>query len=126
MITFYTGAYGGNGMKVTLRLKEAIRERGLTLSSIAKKLGIHRSNMSAIASGSRGVSLRMLKQISHILDCGMDELFGQKKYSPIFKDKNSQSALNDIEKANFDGIDKSWVNRVMFAQHMHYKNIRKA
>ncbi len=113
-------------MKVMLRLKEAARERGLTLSGIAKNLGIHRSNMSAIASGSRGVSLKMLKEISRILDCGMDELFVEKKYSTIFKDKNSQSVLNDIEKANFDGIDKSWVNRLMFAQHMHYKNIRKA
>lgn len=71
-------------MKVMLRLKEAARERGLTLSGIAKKLGIHRSNMSAIASGSRGVSLIMLKKISRILDCGTDELFWPKKISSCF------------------------------------------
>ena len=51
-------------MKLVLRIKEAAKERGITLSSIAVKLGIHRSNMSAIASGARGASLKTLKKIS--------------------------------------------------------------
>ena len=52
-------------MRKRLRIKEAAKERGVTLSSIAKKLGIYRSNMSAIASGARGTSLKILRKIKH-------------------------------------------------------------
>ena len=112
-------------MKTVLRIKEAAKERGMMLSSIAKKLGIHRSNMSAIASGSRGVSLKMLVKISRILDCDIDDLIGQKKHSPIFKNIILASVLSDIEKINYDGIDKSWVDRLMFAQRMHHRAVRR-
>ncbi len=110
---------------IILRITETAKERGVTLSGIAKKLGIHRCNMSAIASGSRGVSLKILEKISRILDCSINDLIGQKKYSPVFKDRRLQSVLRDIEKANYDGIDKSWVDRLMFAQKMHYRAIRR-
>ena len=120
MITFMCR---GSDMKMVLRIKEAAKERGVTLSSIARKLGMHRSNMSAIASGSRGLSLKMLEKIGNILGCGADELIGQKKHPPVFKDADSMSMLNEIEKASYDGIDKSWVNRLMLAQKMHYKAI---
>ena len=70
-------------MKLVLRIKEAAKERGITLSSIARKLGIHRSNMSAVASGSRGASLKTLKRISQILDCSIDELI-EPKSTPLF------------------------------------------
>ena len=56
------------------KLKEAAKERALTLTSIGQKLGIHRANMSAIASGTRGASLKMLSKISSILDMGLEEL----------------------------------------------------
>lgn len=112
-------------MKRVLRIKERAKERGVALSGIAKKLGIHRSNMSAIASGSRGVSLKMLEKISRILQCSIDDLIGQKKHPPIFRKKNLEVLLSDIEKANYDGIDKTWVDRLMFAQKMHYKTARR-
>lgn len=117
---------GSGVMKMILRIKEQAGERGMALSAIAKKLGIYRSNMSAIASGSRGVSLKMLKKISHILDCGIDDLIGHKKHPPIFKNRKLESVLNNIEKANYDGIDKTWVDRLMFAQKIHYGVVRRA
>ena len=127
MLSLYDNIYvdGKGAMKIVLRIKEAAKDRGVTLSGIAGKLGIHRSNMSAIASGSRGVSLKMLAKISRILDCGTGELVGQKTHPPIFKGRGLECALSNIEKANYDGIDKSWVNRLMFAQKMHYKNIKR-
>jgi len=112
-------------MEPGLRIKEAAGERGITLSSMARKLGIHRSNMSAIASGSRGASLKTLKKISRILDCDIDELIEPRKQGLIFKNRKLESALNDIERTNYDGIDKSWVDRLMLAQRMHYGAVRK-
>jgi len=111
--------------KYALRIKEAALERGITLSSIAKQLGIPRSNMSGIASGSRGVSLKVLKRICRILDCCLDELIAPEKHGPIFKHKKMQFLLEIIEHSNYDGIDKTWVDRVMLARIMHYRAARR-
>jgi len=127
MLSLYDNIVMGNKavMKLVLRIKEVAKESGITLSSVARKLGIHRSNMSAIASGSRGVSLKTLKRIGRILDCSIDELIEPEKRAPVFKNKKSKSVLDRIEKANYDGIDKSWVDRLMFAQRTHYGAIGK-
>ena len=50
----------------SLNIKQIVKERGMSLAYLASKLGIQRSNMSAIASGDRGVSLGVLKKISKI------------------------------------------------------------
>ena len=113
-------------MKRGFRIKEAARERGMTLSGIAGRLGIPRSNMSAIASGARGVSLKVLYEISRILDCGIDELILQENEQAVFKDRRAESALEMVERSNFDGIDKTWVNRVMLAQNAHYSAAKRA
>ncbi|NQT06698.1 MAG: helix-turn-helix transcriptional regulator [Candidatus Omnitrophica bacterium] len=112
-------------MKRRLRIKELAAARGITLISIAMKLGIARSNMSAIASGKRGVSLKVLYKISCMLDCTIDELILPKEYPPVFKNKKAQSLLKVVESQNYDGIDRTWVNRVMLAQQRHYGALRK-
>lgn len=108
------------------KLKEAAKERALTLTDIAKKLGIHRANMSAIASGSRGASLKMLNKIGHILDIGLDELVDPQERHPVFKNRKAEAALDYIEKINYDGADKTWVDWIMLAQKTHYEKARKA
>lgn len=113
-------------MKGGLRIKEVARDRGVTLSSIARKLGIRRSNMSAIASGARGVSVKVLKDIRVILDCSIDELIPTKDHPNLFRDKGVQSSLDAIERYNYDGIDKTWVNKLMLAHKAHYMAARKA
>jgi len=112
-------------MKRGFRIKEAARERGITLSGIARRLRIPRSNMSAIASGARGVSLKVLYEISLILDCGIDELMLQEDEQAVFRDKRAERALEAVERSNFDGIDKTWVNRVMLAQKAHYRAAKR-
>ena len=112
-------------MDTCLRIKETARERGVTLSSLAKALRMHRSNMSAIASGARGLSLDTLKAICRVLDCGIDEIVVPCEQLVVFKDKATQSLLNDIQKRNYDGIDKTWVNRLMLAQIAHYRASRR-
>jgi len=111
-------------MGTGLRIKEAAEERCVTLSSLAKALGMHRSNMSAIASGARGVSLNTLKAICRVLDCGLDELAAPQRHPAVFKDKNAQGLLDDIEKRNYDGMDKTWVDRLMLARIAHYRTGR--
>lgn len=112
-------------MKKELRIKEIARERGMTLSEVAGKLGIPRSNMSAIASGSRGISLKVLYRISNILDCGLGDLFLPKEDQPVFKDKKTQALLKAVEDQNYDGIDKTWVDYIMLAQKTHYGSINR-
>lgn len=113
-------------MERGLRIKEVAKERAMTLMAIAKKLGIYRSNMSAIASGSRGASLAMLKEMCYILDCGLDELVFPGRKPFIFKNKAIQAELDLLEKINYDGADKTWVNKVMLAGLRHFKHAKKA
>lgn len=113
-------------MEKALRIKEVAKEHGVTLRSIAKRLGMHSSNMSAIASGARGVSIKLLKKISRILGCGVGELILPQKRHPVFKDRRTQLLLESIERNNYDGIDKTWIDRVMFVQNMHYNAVRRS
>jgi transcriptional regulator with XRE-family HTH domain len=111
-------------MKNALNIKGAARQRGFTLSALAKRLGMARSNMSAIAGGARGISMGKLKKISDILYCDICEL-SAKEENPIFKNKRIELALTAIEEGNYDGIDKAWVGRLMYAHSAHYKNRTK-
>ena len=112
-------------MRRSFRIKDIAKERGMTLSEVAGKLGISRSNMSAIASGSRGISIKALYRISNILACSVGELFLQKEDQPVFKDKKTEALLNAIEGQNYDGINKSWVDYIMLAQKAHYGSINR-
>ena len=113
-------------MKTKLRIKEAAQERGFTLSAIAKKLGIARSNMSAISKGARGVSLKVLIKISNILNCGIDELIITEPTRRIFNSDKMETRLRAIEEANYDGMDKTWVDNVALAFRDHYRLAKKA
>ena len=115
----------GEIVKNVLGIKKAAKERGVTLAIIARKLHMHRSNMSAIASGARGVSLDILKKISRILDSSLDELIFTGNSPSIFRDRNTQNMLDVIERKNHDGADKTWVNRVIIAHHRHYKHAKR-
>jgi len=112
-------------MRKGLRIKEVAKERGMSLSSLAKKLGMHRSNMSAICSGDRGVSLVVLKKICLILDCSADELIWHEPQVLVYRDKKGQLLVQDIQSRNYDGMDKTWVNRVMLARMRHYKSSKR-
>ena len=104
-----------------MRIREIARERGMTLSSVAKKINIHRSNMSAIASGARGVSLRQLQAMGEYLGCGLDELISAGSSCVVFKDRQSESRVQAIEEQNFDGSEKTWVHILMVSRITHYR-----
>lgn len=107
-----------------LRIKEIAREKGMTLISIARAIGITRFNMSAIASGARGVSLKVLLKIARILDCTVDELIVNRERIVLFRNKAIRSVVELLERRSFQGQDKTWVHRVMLARHAHYR-VRK-
>ena len=109
-----------------LRIREAARERGLTLAYVAGRLGIHRSNMSAIASGARGVSLTALVRIGRILDVSLDELITRDEGGSLFGKGRLNAALDAVERASHDGMDKTWVDRAMLARLSHYRKARRA
>lgn len=112
-------------IKKALGIKKAAQERGMTLASIAAKLHMHRANISAIAAGARGVSLNILKKISRIIDCSLDELVFSDEQPRIFKDRKVQAALRAIEQKNKDGTDKTWVHKIMIAYRQHYRIARR-
>ena len=111
---------------MNLKIKEAAKDRGITLAKISNELGIYRANLSAIASGSRGVSLKVLNKICRILDISMDELIEPEERRLFSGDGALEAALGDIENRNYDGMDKSWVDRLMLARTPHYRRARKA
>jgi transcriptional regulator with XRE-family HTH domain len=107
-------------------IKEAARERGIALSAIARSLGMHLANVSAIAAGKRGVSLKILNKIGRMLDASLDELLGEREDEAVFRSRKLDALIDDIQRRNYDGIDKSWVDRLMLAGRSHYGKARKA
>ena len=107
-------------MVLTLLIKQIAKENGMTLSAIARALGITRFNMSAIASGARGVSLKQLLRIAHILGCSIDEIIAGNEDIPVYRNKKIQSLLQAREQNGCCGQDKSWVHAVALAHKRHY------
>lgn len=110
---------------MNFKIKEAARDRGITLAEISNELGVYRANLSAIASGSRGVSLKVLNKICHILDISLDELIEPEERRLFSGDGDLEAVLGNLEKRNYDGMDKSWVNRLMLARTTHYRRARR-
>lgn len=106
------------------RIKQYAQGQGLRLGELARKLRMPLSNLSAIASGRRSVSVQLLSRIAGLLNCGVSELFEEVGVDPVFKDKRMTQALRELENANPLGIDKGWTHRLTFAQQKHFKGIR--
>jgi len=55
------------------KIKEILKERGMTMLQLAEELGIHRTNLSTSLSGNP--TLSRLDQIAKILDVKLTDLF---------------------------------------------------
>lgn len=55
------------------KIKEILKERGMTMLQLAEELGIHRTNLSTSLSGNP--TLSRLEEIAKILDVKVTELF---------------------------------------------------
>ena len=55
------------------RIKEILKERGMTMQQLSEELGIHRTNLSTSLSGNP--TLSRLEEIAKILDVQLKDLF---------------------------------------------------
>jgi transcriptional regulator with XRE-family HTH domain len=107
------------------RIKEYAHEQGVRLGEIAGKLRIPLSNLSAINSGSRSVSLRLLGRIAKLLNCRVADLMDEPEDSLAFGSPGLDRTITQIEDENPLGTDKAWVHRVMLARRGHYGRVIK-
>lgn len=56
-----------------LRIKEILKERGMTLTTLASEIGITVGTLSAMISGNP--TLNNLRKVANALDCDIKELF---------------------------------------------------
>lgn len=111
--------------RVRFHIKEYAHEQGMRLGDLARKLRMPLSNLSAIASGRRSVSISLLSRIAKLLNCCVSELFEEKSIATeIYQDEDSNREVLRIAEENYPGIEKGWVHRVMLAHHNHYRNVR--
>lgn len=66
-----------------LRIKNILKEKGMTNIAIADKVGITRPNMSNIVNGKTKPSLDTLEKIAEALNVHISELFEQPKQNII-------------------------------------------
>lgn len=64
-----------------LRIKEVIKERGMTITELADKMGINRVNLSNMVNGNPTVET--LNKIADAIGCPVTELFEQPKKDDV-------------------------------------------
>lgn len=81
-----------------LRVKEIAKEKGLTISDVAKRMGILSPALSRIINGSN-TTTETLQKIADALDVPIGELFGQSKNGTIgiIRHNGKNYEINSIE-----------------------------
>ncbi len=107
------------------RIKKYAQDQGLRLGELARKLRMPLSNLSAISSGRRSVSVRLLSRIAGLLHCGVSELFEEEMPDLfVYRNANLNKEILRVETENYIGREKGWVHRVMLAHQNHYNKVR--
>jgi len=120
-LSLYDNIVAGENMR--FRIKEYALEQGLKLGDVAGKLRIPLSNLSAINSGSRSVSLRLLGRIANLLGCEVADLFDESEAVTVFRSPGVDRAVTRVEEGSCFGADKAWVHRIMLARQEHYGRV---
>jgi len=97
----------------------------VTAAEVARRLGLYRSNLSAMDAGRRSASLRLLGRIARSLACSPGELLepqGEAE-SPVFRDPALNSRLETVDAELIDGTECGWVHTVMLAWQRHYRSL---
>lgn len=95
-------------MKKSNYIKDLIYSKNMTISSIAKKMGIHQSSLSLKINGSRNFKDKEIPEFLRILNMKYEEVFGKNETIIVDNDKSivninnneyivSQSIANTIE-----------------------------
>lgn len=115
-------------MRIRTQITRLAHERGMTAAEIARRLGLYRSNLSAMDAGRRMGSLRILGRIAQILDCSPADLIEAGPAAEeirIFRRGSLNEALRKRDVEALDGLKKTWVHAALLAWQRHYRNVRK-
>ena len=113
-------------MRIQTCITRTARERGMTAADIARRLGLHRSNLSAADAGRRALSLRALGRIADVLACSPGELVErvEASTSSVFRSARLNARLAARDAGLSDGAERAWVHAVALAWQRHYRGRR--
>ena len=111
--------------RVRFHIKEYAQEQGLRLGELARKLRMPLSNLSALASGRRSVSLLLLSRIAVVLNCEVSELFDNEGVADVYPAERLNARIQQLERENHLGNDKGWTHRLSFHLQSHYQSVRE-
>lgn len=108
-------------MRIRTRIGQAARERGTTSAALARRLQLHRSNLSAMDAGRRAVSLAALSRLAEVLGCSPGELLDEADDRPVFRRSMLNVRLHAWDAGLADGSERGWTHRVLLAWQRHYR-----
>lgn len=113
-------------MPIRTRITEAAQQRGLTAAEVSRKLKLYPSNISAMDSGRRSVSVHLLERVAHVLGCSVSDLLETKAVTEraLFPNR-MMKRLRELDESGEDGADKTWIHRTLFVWQRHYLKNRK-
>jgi DNA-binding Xre family transcriptional regulator len=123
MLSLYDNIHIVMSKRIKTRITAVARERGMSAAELSRKLGLYRSNVSAMDAGKRAASLKLLSKIAALLHCGVDDLIEPIEPRPVqvFQDKKLNHGLEDTENALKDGTERGWVHKALLSWQSHYK-----
>lgn len=108
-------------MRIRTRIGQVARERGTTPAAVARRLHLHRSNLSAMDAGRRAVSLTALSRLAAALHCSPGELLEASDDAPVFRRSMLNARLHTRDAGLADGSERGWTHRVLLAWQRHYR-----
>ena len=99
------------------------RQRGTTAAELARRLGLYRSNLSAMDAGTRAVSLRTLGRLAQALGCAPGDLLEVTWGSgtAVFRRHALNRRLEERDLGVPDGVERGWVHAGLLAWQRHYR-----
>lgn len=95
----------------------------MTVAEVARRLGLYRSNLSAMDAGRRAASLHALSRIAAVLGCSPGELLERDVERPpaVFRSAALNARLAARDAGLEDGSDLAWVHASLLAWQRHYR-----
>lgn len=115
-------------MPTQTRIRAVARERGLSASEVARRLGMFKSNLSALDAGKRSISLQALDRIAKLLRCSVSDLIetSPPRQNPLFSSPVLLDSLKQRDLGVPDGTERLWVHKVLLAWQRHYRQARRS
>ena len=99
-----------------LRIKEVIKEKGMTITELADKMGINRVNLSNMVNGNPTVET--LNRIADAIGCPVTELFVQPK-----KDALTINCPHIAERVSISRLNNSIKKDILNTQNSTYLKV---